>query len=103
VVLLLVDASDEPVLLGMKLRTALRILRSTGIEERRILVVLNKEDLAGERLEQEAVPVVEKIGGLEWVAVSAATGENLDGLVTRIARRHAEVGTVQPHAGREAG
>jgi GTP-binding protein HflX len=103
VVLLLVDAADEPVLLGMKLRTALRILRSTGIDQRRILVVLNKADLAGARLEKEAVPVVSKLGGMEWVAVSATTGENLDALVTRIARRYAEVGTVQPDADREAG
>jgi GTP-binding protein HflX len=103
VVLLLVDAADEPVLLGMKLRTALRILRSTGIDQRRILVVLNKADLAGARLETEAVPVVSKLGGMEWVAVSATTGENLDALVTRIARRYAEVGTVQPDADREAG
>jgi len=49
------------------------------------------------------VPVVSKLGGLEWVAVSATTGENLDALVTRIARRYAEVGTVQPHADRETG
>jgi GTP-binding protein HflX len=97
VVLLLVDAVDAPVLLGMKLRSALRILESTGIENRRILVVLNKADLAGERLEKEAAPVVDQVGGLEWVAVSAATGENLDALVAKIARRYAEVGTVQPH------
>jgi GTP-binding protein HflX len=101
VVLLLVDAADESVLLGMKLRTALHILHSTGIDQRRVLVALNKADLAGERLEKEAVPVIKKLDGLDWVAVSATTGENLDALVARIARRYAEVGTVQPHADRE--
>jgi len=93
VLLLVVDASDDPLLLRLKLRHTLRILRETGMDMNRLLVALNKADLVGPKIGDQIAPLVEE-HGLEWVAVSATTGYNLEELVARIRARYAEVSSL---------
>ena len=91
VVVLVVDAADDIILLRMKLNSVLNILEETGIEKRRLVLVLNKADLAGARLEEQVIPFIEEHYDLEWVAVSAVTGYNLSELEALIQKRYASL------------
>jgi GTP-binding protein HflX len=89
VIVLVVDAADDLILLRMKIHSVLNILDATGIERRRIIIALNKADLAGARLAEQVIPFIEEHFDLEWVAVSASTGYNLTELELLIRKRYA--------------
>ncbi len=89
VVVLVVDAADDIILLRMKLRRVISILDEIGIERRRLIIALNKADLAGARLVEQVTPFIEEHYDIEWVAVSAVTGLNLSELEALIRKRYA--------------
>lgn len=91
VLVLVVDAADDIILLRMKLRSVLSILDETGIDRQRLIIVLNKVDLAGARLAEQVIPFIEDHYDLEWVAVSAVTGYNLSVLEMLIQKRYASL------------
>lgn len=91
VVVLVVDAADDIILLRMKLERVLSILDETGIDRRRMIIALNKADIAGTRLEEQVIPFIEDYCDLEWVPVSAATGYNLSELEELIQKRYATI------------
>ncbi|MFX1562879.1 MAG: GTPase HflX [Promethearchaeota archaeon] len=92
--LLVVDAADDIILLQMKLESSLAILNATGIDEERVIAVLNKADLAGDRLQEEVVPFFVENHDFTWVAASALTSWNLEELIERIRQRYLELGPV---------
>ena len=85
VVLFLVDVSDEPSLVSLKLNHGLKLLRRVGVEPSRTLVVFNKLDLVDEGHVEE---VLEKVGatltGYSWVMVSAKERVNIEELLDAI-------------------
>jgi len=96
VVLLIVDTADLIQLLKMKVESSLDILRATGIDKERIIVVLNKVDLVdAERLE-EVTSLVDKEFGLPLVKISAKTEWNLDGLTEQIRGLYSQIGANPP-------
>ncbi|MFX1582277.1 MAG: GTPase HflX [Promethearchaeota archaeon] len=84
VLLLVVDISDAIQLLGMKIESSLEILRATGIDEARILVVLNKTDLVDSEEAEEATAFIKEAYKLPSVSVSAETEGNFEELMTKI-------------------
>ena len=92
VLLLIVDVSDDLQVLKMKLDSSLAILEAIGVDEQRILVVLNKTDLVDpEYLEQRASVVVTDYG-FQTVQVSVETGWNLEVLIIATQQLCSEVG-----------
>ena len=85
VVLFLVDVSDEPSLVSLKLNHGLKLLRRVGVEPSRTLVVFNKLDLVDKGHVEE---VLEKVGatltGYSWVMVSAKERVNIEELLDAI-------------------
>ncbi len=96
VVLLVVDVSEPMQLLEMKMLSSLRILRDTGIDESRILVVLNKSDLSEPGQVGEAKAFIEKTFSLPGVFISAKTDSNFDELSESIHQLFKEVGATTP-------
>ncbi len=94
VVLLVVDLSDPMQLLKMKVRSSLEILQETGVDEARIIVVLNKTDLVGHELTEEVGSFIQEDYGLPSVLVSAETEWNLGELTSGIRRLYNDVGAV---------
>ncbi|MFX1563392.1 MAG: GTPase, partial [Promethearchaeota archaeon] len=92
--LLVVDASDNLTLLQLKLKSSLTILEATGIENKRVIVVFNKADLAGERIEKEIVSFFNENYDLDWIPVSAITGWNLDELIKRISQHYRKLDSI---------
>jgi GTP-binding protein HflX len=92
VLLLVVDAADPVQLLKMKLESSLDILRATGIDEERIIVVLNKVDLVDDEHLEEVTSLVATEFGLPSVLVSAKTEWNLDVLSEQIRGLHGQLG-----------
>ena len=98
VVLLVVDATDQFQLLKMKLESSLDILQATGIDEKRIIVVLNKVDsVDAERLE-EVSSLIDEQFGFPKVRVSAKTEWNLDLLTEQIRELYSQMGAISPPA-----
>jgi GTP-binding protein HflX len=95
VLLLVVDVSDSVQLLRMKVQSSLKILREAGIDETRILVVLNKTDLVERELAEEVASFIRHDFGLPSVLVSAETEWNLDELTKSIRRLYNDVGAIQ--------
>ncbi len=85
VVLFLVDVSDEPSLVSLKLNHGLKLLRRVGVEPSRTLVVFNKLDLVDKGHVEE---VLEKVGatltGYSWVMVSAKERVNIEELLDAV-------------------
>ena len=96
VVLLVVDATDQLQLLKMKLESSLDILRATGIEEERIIVVLNKVDLVDAEHLEEVTSLIDQQFELPTVKVSAKTGWNLDLLTEQILGLYSQMGAISP-------
>lgn len=96
VVLLVVDAADLIQLLKMKLESSLDILRTTGIDEERIMVVLNKVDLVDTEHLEEVTSLIDGEFGLPTVMVSAKTEWNLDVLTEQIRGLYSQMGASPP-------
>lgn len=96
VVLLVVDAADLLQLLKMKLESSLDILRATGIDEERIIVVLNKVDLVDVEHLEEVASLIDEQFGLPTVKVSAKTEWNLDLLTDQIRGLYSQMGAISP-------
>ena len=86
-VILLLDLSDPVLNLDMKLNEGIWLLRDIGVSRDRIIVVINKSDLApekaltiGETLELDSYL-------LPWIVVSAETKENVPELLDLISKR----------------
>ena len=97
IILLVVDSSDPIQLLDMKMQSSLQILRETGIDEARILVVLNKEDLSDQGQVKEVRTFIDETFSLPSVLVSAKTESHLDELRVRIRQLFEEVGPLTPN------
>jgi GTP-binding protein HflX len=94
IVLLVVDASDGMQLLRLKMQSSLEILRETGIDKSRIIIVLNKADIIETEQAEEVIGFIENIYELPTVLVSAETKSNLDELTVCIRKVFDKVGTV---------
>jgi GTP-binding protein HflX len=92
ILLLVVDVSDSLLLLQMKMRSALEILRDAGIDESRILIVLNKTDLVPPEQASEVADFIDASYGFLSVLVSAATEWNLNYLTDCIRHMYNVVG-----------
>ncbi|MFX1577483.1 MAG: GTPase HflX [Promethearchaeota archaeon] len=84
VVLFVVDVSDSLQLIRMKLSSSLEILKETGIDMSRILLVLNKIDLVKPEHAEQVRALINDAYGRPLVFVSAHTEMNLDSLPDRI-------------------
>ncbi|MFQ6052769.1 MAG: GTPase [Candidatus Bathyarchaeia archaeon] len=86
-VLLLLEITDPILTLRIKLLEGVRLLTDIGVPRERIIVVLNKVDLAPGLVETIAEQLdIERLG-LPWTAVSAKRRTNLDGLLRLIMER----------------
>ncbi|MFX1510863.1 MAG: GTPase HflX [Promethearchaeota archaeon] len=92
VLLLVVDASEAIQLLSMKMQSSLEILHATGIDEMRILVVLNKTDLIDIDKIEERVAFIKEAYHLPSVSISAEKAINLEALLVQIRRIYERVG-----------
>ncbi|MFX1319362.1 MAG: GTPase HflX [Promethearchaeota archaeon] len=92
VLLLVVDVSDSFQLMQMKMRSALEILRETGIDESRILIVLNKTDIMNSEQTAEVADFIDATYGFSSVLVSAAMKWNLTHLMDCIRQLYEGVG-----------
>jgi GTP-binding protein HflX len=94
IVLLVVDVSDNMKLLQMKMQSSLEILRETGIDESRIIMVLNKADIIETEQADAVIDFIENTHGLPTVLVSAETESNLGELTLCIQKVFDTVGVV---------
>jgi len=90
-VILLLEITDPPLTLQIKLAEGIRLLKEIGVAHERIVVVFNKLDNApelehaiGEQLKIESYD-------LPWISVSAAERTNLQGLLQLVAGRLKEL------------
>jgi len=95
-VILLLEITDPPLTLQIKLSEGIKLLKDIGVAHERIVVVFNKLDKApelehtiGEQLKMEAVNV-------PWISVSANQRTNLQGLLQLVASRLKELKTSPP-------
>jgi GTP-binding protein HflX len=95
ILLLVVDVVDDKSLLQLKLRDTMDILKAIDIDQNRILVVLNKADVADPLFIDQVVTVLQEQYHLSSIPVSALTGYNLDELVTQIRIQFADLGPVE--------
>jgi len=86
-VLLLLEVTDPPFTLRLKLLEGIRLLTGIGVSRDQIIIVFNKIDLPSEPVQD----LEEELGlerlGLPWTAVSAEDNTNLDGLLEVILHR----------------
>lgn len=92
VLLLVVDAADESQVLKMKLESSLSILRATGIDEKRVLVVLNKAELIDSEAGEDVALFIEGQYELPTVNVSVTSALNLEPLIKQIRLQYEDVG-----------
>lgn len=84
IVIVVIDASDPFLELKKKFKSCVSTLDEIGVNQDRIIFVLNKSDLVSEE------EILEKAGQLglnenqRWISVSAATGRNIHTLQARI-------------------
>ncbi|MGC8969748.1 MAG: GTPase HflX [Conexivisphaera sp.] len=90
-VLLVIDASEDPEVAGRKYETSVEILQELSVEQARVLHVLNKVDLVGE---EGAAALAGALGIREYVAVSAARRTGLDALREEIRRALGTLGAL---------
>lgn len=101
IVLLVVDSSDNMQLLQMKMQSSLEILQETGINESRIIVVLNKADIIETEQAEAVIDFIGNTHGLPTVLVSAETESNLDELTKCIQKVFDGVGAIAESTLRE--
>ena len=86
VVIVVVDISDQAADLRKKFRSCMKTLWEIGVEQDRVLYVLNKSDL----VDAPEIRLKARLLGLEdgrkWIAVSAKTGSNIAQLKLLIRR-----------------
>ena len=90
-VLLLLEITDPILLLKMKLREGIKLLTDMGVQRERIILVLNKVDLAASPPEIICKELDIERYGLPWTAISAEKRINLDGLLRLITGRLVEL------------
>lgn len=84
IVIVVIDASDPFFELKKKFKSCVSTLDEIGVNQDRIIFVLNKSDLASE---EEVLEKAKQLGLSEsqrWISVSAATGRNIPTLQARI-------------------
>jgi GTP-binding protein HflX len=84
VIILVIDVSDSLFELKKKFASCMRTLNEVGVEQNRIIFVLNKSDLISNFEIQERVKILNLTDSKKWIAVSALAGKNLNELKTLI-------------------
>ncbi|MBN2335316.1 50S ribosome-binding GTPase [Candidatus Bathyarchaeota archaeon] len=87
IVILLLEITDPPLTLQMKLDEGIRLLKEIGVSHDRIVVVFNKLDKDPELEKTIGVELNVDRYNLPWIAVSAKERKNLQGLLYLIAER----------------
>ena len=100
-VLLLLEITDPLLTLRIKLSEGVRLLTEIGVPRDRIIVVLNKVDLAPELAETIGDELGMEHLGLPWTAISAKERLNLDGLLHTVTERLKQLKEAQPPPMRE--
>ena len=85
-VLLMIDVSEQPETIGIKLDSCRQTLDELGVDPARTLVVLNKVDLLDSRA-RSGIETDPLFKGYSCVKVSAARGDGLHQLRTKILER----------------
>jgi len=101
IVLLLLEITDPPLNLRLKLLEGVRLLTEIGVPRDRIIIVLNKADLAPERAETVGADLGVDHLGLPWTVISAKERVNLDGLLHAVTERLKGLKAPQPPTARE--
>ncbi|MBS7638494.1 GTPase HflX [Candidatus Bathyarchaeota archaeon] len=86
-VLLLLEITDPILVLKMKIREGIKLLTEIGVQRERIIIVLNKIDLAGSSPESICEALEIERYGLPWIMISADKRINLEGLLQLITER----------------
>ena len=100
-VLLLLEITDPLLTLRIKLSEGVRLLTEIGVPRDRIVVVLNKVDLAPELAETIGDELGMERLGLPWTAISAKERVNLDGLLHTVTEGLKRLKEIQPPPMRE--
>ncbi|MCK4702868.1 50S ribosome-binding GTPase, partial [Candidatus Bathyarchaeota archaeon] len=87
VVILLLEITDPPLKLQMKLTEGVRLLKDIGVSHDRIVIVFNKLDKAPEMEERIAEVLSLEQLGIPWIAISALKRRNLQEMLHIIADR----------------
>jgi len=91
-VILVVDISDDPTLLELRVNTSAGILRSLGIADERLLVAANKVDKLDERGLGQRLPVLRRlVSSRPIVPISVSEGRGLSSLAREITERGREI------------
>ncbi len=77
IVILVIDVSDSLFELKKKFASCMRTLNDVGVEQDRIVFVLNKSDLISNYQIQERVKILNLSDNKKWIAVSAIAEKNL--------------------------
>jgi GTP-binding protein HflX len=80
IVILLLDITENPLTLQMKLSEGLQLLRSLGISMKRIQVVFNKIDVDPSKVKEVEKKLL-TLRSVEWITISAQARTNLGGLL----------------------
>jgi GTP-binding protein HflX len=91
IVILLLEITDPPLTLLMKLSEGIRLLKDIGVPHDRIIIVFNKLDKAPEMEERIAEELSLEQWGIPWIAVSALKRRNLQDMLKLIADRLREL------------
>jgi len=91
IVILLLEITDPPLTLLMKLSEGIRLLKDIGVPHDRIIIVFNKLDKAPEMEERIAEELSLEQWGIPWIAVSALKRWNLQDMLKLIADRLREL------------
>jgi GTP-binding protein HflX len=91
IVILLLEITDPPLTLQMKLNEGVSLLKEIGVSHDRIIIVFNKLDKAPEMEERVAEELNLEQWGIPWIAVSALKRRNLQEMLYMIADRLREV------------
>jgi GTP-binding protein HflX len=84
VIILVIDVSDSLFELKKKFASCMRTLNEVGVEQDKIIFVLNKSDLISNFEIQERIKILNLTDSKKWIAVSALAGKNLNELKTLI-------------------
>jgi 50S ribosomal subunit-associated GTPase HflX len=83
--LFMIGVDDEPEYLFHKLKFGLHLLRDIGVENNRILIVLNKLDLFdGESPEKVLSTLRPLLEQYEWTSISAKNRKGVDDLLSKV-------------------
>jgi len=77
IVLVMIDASDTLYELGKKFKSCFKTLNEIGVEQHKMIFILNKSESLNEN---NILKIVDKLGLREdkkWIAISALTGKNI--------------------------